>query len=269
MESINANTKIAAVLKQHPDAMDAIISISPKFNKLKIPLLRKVMAPRTSIAMASKIAACSVNDFFDKLEPLGFPIDRAVEADDTSINNDLPSFMQKISPENTVDLDVRPEIEAGNDPLSLIMKKTKEMKAGQVLKLVNSFEPTPLIQLLEKRGFASHTETVDDSLVHTFFYKESLQEVEEIDTTHASEGWDEVLQRFGNELVSINVMDLEMPQPMHTILEELGKLPDNKALFVYHKRIPVYLIPELEELGFEYRAKEISDTEVQMIIFRT
>ncbi len=66
MISINANTKIAYLLKQHPDALEAIISISPKFNKLKNPLLRKLMAGRTSISMASKIGGCTVNDFFEK-----------------------------------------------------------------------------------------------------------------------------------------------------------------------------------------------------------
>ena len=41
---INANTKIAAILKQHPDALEAIISLNPKFEKLRNPLLRKLMA---------------------------------------------------------------------------------------------------------------------------------------------------------------------------------------------------------------------------------
>lgn len=53
---INSDTKIAAILKQHPDALEAIISIDQKFGKLRNPLLRKLMAGRTSIAMASKIA---------------------------------------------------------------------------------------------------------------------------------------------------------------------------------------------------------------------
>ena len=55
MNTINANTKIAAVIKQHPEAMEAIISISPRFEKLRNPLLRKLMAGRTSLAMASKL----------------------------------------------------------------------------------------------------------------------------------------------------------------------------------------------------------------------
>ena len=83
--TINANTKIASLLKHNPDALDAIVSISSKFAKLRNPLLRKVIAGRTSIAQASKLGGCSVDDFFNTLQPLGFEIDKtkvAVNADD-------------------------------------------------------------------------------------------------------------------------------------------------------------------------------------------
>ena len=90
MKIINLNTKIGYIIKQNPSALDAIVSISPKFNKLKNPLLRKLMAPRTSINMASKIGGCSINDLFDKLEPLGFNIDRNVKIDESEIEANSP-----------------------------------------------------------------------------------------------------------------------------------------------------------------------------------
>ena len=75
MMTINANTKIATILKQHPEALDAIIAVSSKFEKLRNPILRKVMAGRTSLAMASKVGGCRLEDFFIKLKPLGFETD--------------------------------------------------------------------------------------------------------------------------------------------------------------------------------------------------
>ena len=65
--TINAHTKIAHILKQNAQALDALISISPKFEKLRNPLLRKVMAGRTTLAAASKLGGCSMEDFFKKL----------------------------------------------------------------------------------------------------------------------------------------------------------------------------------------------------------
>ncbi len=75
MLSINAQTKIATLLKHHPDALEAIVSIAPDFKKLRNPILRKIMAGRTSISMASKIGKCTPDDFFKVLEPLGFVVE--------------------------------------------------------------------------------------------------------------------------------------------------------------------------------------------------
>ena len=61
---------------------------------------------------------------------------------------------------------------------------------------------------------------------------------------------------------------LEMPQPMHKILSSLDEIPADHALYVYHKRIPVYLLPELSDRGFEYRFKEIGDGEVHLLIYK-
>ena len=72
---INERTKIAQLLKHHPDALETIVSIAPDFKKLRNPILRKLMAGRTTIAMASKIGGCKPEDFFKALAPLGFEAD--------------------------------------------------------------------------------------------------------------------------------------------------------------------------------------------------
>jgi uncharacterized protein (DUF2249 family) len=268
MKIINGNTKIATLIKEHPDALEAIISISPKFNKLRNPLLRKLMASRTSINMASKIGGCTVNDFFAKLEPLGFTIDKEIVADDSIEQKQEPEFFRNITPGMVVELDVRSVIDSGKDPFNLILKTIKQLQPGQVLKLINSFEPVPLMQLLGKQGFESYAETINENLVHTFFYQNKGTALKEVDTSKATEGWEEMLQRFAGKTETIDVRNLEMPLPMLTILEALDKLPDEKALYVYHKRIPVFLLPELTERKFDYRIKEVRDGEVYLLIFK-
>ncbi len=256
------------LLKDHPGALDAIISISPKFNKLRNPLLRKLMASRTSIAMASRIGKCSVNDFFEKLQPLGFSIDAKTEEITRNQEQNVPAFMKQATKENITELNVRPVIETGKDPLSLIIAKVKPLQPGQILKLINTFEPAPLVQLLGKQGFEAHTEMIHDDLVHTYFYKTKEVSIKEPNTNDASEDWEETLHQFEGNTIIIDVRELEMPLPMLTILEELDRLPTDKALYVYHKRVPIFLIPELTERKYNYRIKEISDSEVHMLIYR-
>ena len=163
---------------------------------------------------------------------------------------------------------MRPLIDADEDPLPLIVKKVKEIKPGGVLKIINSFEPTPLILLLKKQGFESYADVMDDQLVETYFYKKGNAAVEINETENIAEGWDEFMQKFKDKMQTIDVRELEMPGPMLTILDALEKLPSETALFVYHKRIPVFLLPELRDRKFDYRIKEIAGNEVHLLIFK-
>ena len=172
--TINANTKIATLLKHNPDALEVIVSISPKFVKLRNPLLRKVIAGRTSIAMASKLGGCNVEDFFNKLQPIGFEIDKAAIALEVKDEErPVPELLKNIQPGKIIELDVRPVIETGKDPLKVILQKVKELETGHILKIINSFEPTPLMHLLRKQGFESYAKIISDELVHTYFYKKT------------------------------------------------------------------------------------------------
>jgi len=265
---INANTKIAKVLKENAAALEAIISINPKFEKLRNPLLRKLMAARTSIGMAAKIAGFDVEKFYEKLKPLGFDIDTENQLENNQEKLKLPAFFNTLKPQQIVDFDVRPVIDAGEDPLSLIVDRVKKIPKGGALKIINSFEPTPLISLLKKQGFESYVDQVDENIIETYFYKTSDGAIEINDQEKNDEGWDELLQKFEEKTQTVDVRHLEMPQPMMTILEAIEKLPDEHALFVYHKRIPVFLLPELKERKFDYRIKEEGPNEVRLLIFK-
>ncbi|HEY4327598.1 MAG TPA: DUF2249 domain-containing protein [Mucilaginibacter sp.] len=265
MKTINANTKIAEVIKQNPDALEAIVSIRPKFEKLRNPLLRRLMAGRTSLTMAAKLGGCSIDEFFAKLEPLGFKIDRLVLP--VHIDQEpVPDFIHSIRKEQIVDLDVRPMLAAGKDPLNTILEHIKKVRPGQILKVINTFSPTPLIALLEKKKFLSYTHTVEENLVETYFFKTAETTAVE-PQAEIKQDWDIILKRYQGKFVLLDVRQLDMPLPMTTILEELDKLPVVNALYVYHKRIPVFLLPELTQRNFDYRIREVADGEVHLIIF--
>ena len=272
---INAQTKIAALLKHHPDALETIISIAPDFKKLRNPILRKLMAGRTSIAMASKIGGCKPEDFFKALATLGFEVDNNNTATEETIteNKPMPEYLKNIQQEQIVNFDVREILASGSDPLKQIQQKVKELTANQVLLIINNFEPVPLIKLLEKQGFESYVKHVDSETIETYFFKtnqtantENISKAEAEITT--SGDWEQMLKHFENNLVDIDVRHLEMPMPMMTILEALETLPDNKALYVHHKRIPVFLLTELKDRNFEYRIREIQEGEVYLLIFK-
>ena len=103
--------------------------------------------------------------------------------------------------------------------------------------------------------------------MESYFYKKQGVEISLDETTHTTD-WDNCIQKLSDRMQTIDVRNLEMPKPMLTILDTLDHLTSDTALFVYHKRIPVFLLPELKERKFDYRIKEISDDEVHLLIFK-
>lgn len=274
---INEKTKIAALLKHHPDALETIVTLSPDFKKLRNPVLRALMAGRTTIAMASKIGGCKPEDFFSALVPLGFEVDSSqtdTTEDAAPKSKPKPDYLRDIPQDRVINFDVRAMLAEGNDPLKSIQQKVKSLNPGEVLLIINNFEPVPLIKLLERQGFLSYVNFVDQDTIETYFYRtntaDSPQKAADAEGENVSTSgdWDLLLKQFENNLVDVDVRHLEMPMPMMTILENLEVLPQGKALYVHHKRIPVFLLTELKEREFDYRIKEVQDGEVYLLIFK-
>ncbi|KAA9325676.1 DUF2249 domain-containing protein [Adhaeribacter soli] len=272
---ISSKTKISALIKENPKAIDAIASINPHFEKLRNPILRKVLASRVTIADAARIGNASVADFFVKLQPLGFE----PENDSASIvkmqePTPEPSTMKPSDlPEKVVKLDVREDLATGNDPFNLIMDALGKLEPNQALLILNTFEPTPLFSIVAKRGFTHYVENSGPGLVHTYLYKtisKTEEKVTEKPAAPAISGltFPEALEQFEGRLQEVDVRDLEMPLPMMTILETLPKLKENEALFVHHRRVPQYLLPQLSERGFAWSVNEASATEVKLLIYK-
>lgn len=267
MLPISPDTKIAALLKAEPRALDAIVSLAPAFEKLRNPVLRKVMASVTTIAMAAKIGGCEVADFYRVLRPLGFIAegDKPQEAKPTEVPHSFSP--ENLNQEDIEILDVRPVIASGEDPLQLILSHTQKLPEGHALQIINSFEPVPLLKLLQKKGFETHSEKISEGLYHaTFRKKGAVKDVVERPAESTGD-WEFLLEKYNGNMVALDVRQLEMPGPMHTILEALETLPSDSALFIHHKKTPVFLLPELAQRGFQYRILERAPGHVEMLIF--
>lgn len=181
----------------------------------------------------------------------------------------IPEFLKTLKKEYLFELDVRPVIATGKDPFSIIMEMVKTLKAGQALKIINTFEPVPLIRILEKQGFTVHVDTINEKWIETYFLKPNEIEIKSIEPEQTEDTcWETILKKFKDKLHTVDVRQMEMPLPMTTILEALEKLPEAYALFVYHKRLPVFLLPELTERKFEFRSNETPEGEVQLLIYK-
>ena len=169
----------------------------------------------------------------------------------------------------TVCLDVRPILAGGNDPFNKIMEVVNDLKQEETLEIINSFEPVPLINKLQKQGYKTWTERPESGLVHTFFTKESGSTEIAAQTKEILSGdFDETFKKYIGKMNYVDVRHLEMPEPMTTILSELEQLPKDYCLMVDHKKVPQFLLPEIKERGFEILYNKKSENHLQLLIFR-
>lgn len=271
--TINKHTKISALLRQDPQVLDTLVSINSKFEKLRNPLLRRLMAGRTSLSQAAQIGGCDVKEIAEALEPLGFVFvgnDKKGEIE-TRASAFLPSFVKDLEKLPVKTLDVRQDLAEGKDPLKKIMAVIKELPADHVLKLINTFEPMPLINLLEKKGYESYLKEISPEEIHAFFKLKAETKEDELNVDMPDTVTEKVfiskLNEFEEKVSSVDVSNMEMPMPMVTILEALSDLPEGFVLSVQHKRIPIFLFNELKERNFDYLLYQAGEHDVKLLIY--
>ncbi len=74
-----------------------------------------------------------------------------------------------MSTQAPLQLDVRPFHERGEEPFEAIMEAVYSLAPGQPFLLVNSFEPKPLIRVLDKRGFDASCDQKSPDEWHVLF----------------------------------------------------------------------------------------------------
>lgn len=276
METISAKTKISELIKINPKSVDAIASLAKPLEKLKNPILRKIMASRVNIGEAAKMGGTTVEEFKRVLTPLGFAFEEESNNRVEKIVEPKPEWLLNADQSDIDFYDVRSIIDNGADPLKEILGRFKTVEPGKILCIINNFVPTPLIHLLkQEKAEDTFVETVSEKEFNTYFLKK------EKEVTNSSTTADEKLQmddeqsfaaicnRFTNQQTKeIDVRELEMPGPMELILSELAGLKPENALYVNHKRIPVYLLEELADKNYEVHINNRQDGDVKMLIFK-
>ncbi|HEX5554181.1 MAG TPA: DUF2249 domain-containing protein [Chitinophagaceae bacterium] len=270
------DTKIAQLIKANKDSIEAIAAVAKPFEKLRNPLLRKLLAGRTTLAEAARMGKCEVQSLAEALKPLGFEFvdENRKEVEDKGAFASAADFMRTLDQHPVTKLDVTEDLASGQDPLKKIMATVKTLPPENVLELINSFEPTPLISLLAKKGYEHFVERKGPEEVHTYFKLKSDEAGKKADLENElpaltdGETFAQQLAAFGTKIIKVDVSEMEMPMPMVTILEALATLADDHGLSVTHKRIPVFLFSELKERNFSYLVYKAGETDVRLLIYK-
>ncbi|MDZ7289450.1 MAG: DUF2249 domain-containing protein [candidate division KSB1 bacterium] len=259
---ISRDTKVGKMLKEYPQTLEVLLETSEHFRKLQNPILRKTLAPRVTIEQAAKIAGVNLSELLQKLnKKIGatMPIQETPSpASPAQRNAERPGILDKLQP---VDLDVRPILQGGTDPLKTILKTIEQLAPNQYLHLINSFEPIPLYTVLCKRGFDHFTE-YHDGIFHVHFYRQ-VHGVGKIPPPPA----DTVIP-VKEKTLELDVRHLSPPEPMMKILEALPQVDEQTLLLVHHHREPLFLYEKLQLRGYKWHVQKIAENYFHVKIWK-
>ncbi|MGH8229500.1 MAG: DUF2249 domain-containing protein, partial [Steroidobacteraceae bacterium] len=133
-------------------------------------------------------------------------------------------------------LDVRPILKSGGEPFGDIMTTVAALPPGQGLRLLATFKPVPLFNVMQQRGF-SHTE----------------REI-------GGGDWEVIFTPTGSapaQAEKIDLRPLPPPQRHALIFATCGKLPTGSAFVLVNDHDPKPLRYQLEaespgQFGWEY-----------------
>lgn len=190
----------------------------------------------------------------------------------TSGSQQLPDFLAALPPERRVDLDVREDLRNGREPFSRIMEARATLPAGGVLCLRATFEPTPLYAVMSKQGFDHWTEELAPDDWRVWFHPRAVAASAEDAANAPATGGAAAAAPAAvpvpedAPLVVIDVRGMEPPEPMVRTLAALEELPHGKTLLQINERVPQFLLPRLEELGFTYKIVEQAEGVVRLFV---
>jgi hypothetical protein len=163
---ITPETRVAQLLEDYPELEQVLIDTAPAFARLRNPVLRRTIARVTSLARAAEVAGIPVRALVVRLrEAAGEAVDDAPDAAaaPAAAADGPASWVDPAQVRWTVDAEAL--LAAGQEPVSEVMQRCRELGLHDLGLIRSSFRPAPLIEVLEGKGYRTAVVRSEDSFV--------------------------------------------------------------------------------------------------------
>lgn len=152
--TIKASTRLTKALELHPDLLEYIVSLEPHdFARLRNPVMRKLMAPRITLARVAVMTGVPLQEF---LEHVALLAGAEIGQDEAEVllpqsECEPPAWVlaAKNNAVRTVDL-LALDDALEKDPMPVVMLEIKKLKSGEVLLIRHRWEPQPFYDVWSK-----------------------------------------------------------------------------------------------------------------------
>jgi hypothetical protein len=149
---ISPKTKVGELLDAYPALEPVLMEMSPAFEKLKNPVLRKTIARVATLQQVAVVGGINVEDIVNRLrKEIGQNSGMSDNSESTYLSDELPEWFD--SAKITVRLDASPVINSGGSPMNDILHDANRLNPGEILELQTPFVPAPIIDMLRGKGF--------------------------------------------------------------------------------------------------------------------
>jgi hypothetical protein len=165
---ITPKTKVLQLIEAYPQLEEVLIDYVPAFKKLRNPILRNTVAKVASLQQAAAVGNVKVEDLINQLRK-NVGQDLYTENAGVTYHTEKPEwFDEKLI---TRELDVKPMLAAGEQPVNQVMADLKDLPQGSIYKLVAPFLPAPLIDKATSLNFEHWMVKQKEDTFIIYFYK--------------------------------------------------------------------------------------------------
>jgi uncharacterized protein DUF1858 len=163
--AITPDTRLGDLLERWPGLEAVLLGVSPHFQALKNPILRRTIAKVATLRQVSKVSGVPLGALLEKLRA-GAGLPAVAWADgEAGAAAERPAWAAAA----TATRDARAAIDAGEHPMPAVLADLAALPPAGVYQLVTPFVPAPLVDLAREKGFEAHSVVEGDALVRTFF----------------------------------------------------------------------------------------------------
>ncbi len=167
---ITPQTMVIDMLENYPELEDKLIEISPIFEKLKNPILRKTVAKVATLKQAATIGNVPIADLISQLREAAGMDSINVEADDSG-KQSKPDWVNKEKVKMEYDAFI--DLENGIHPAGRVTKEIHDINGDELYLLSTPFVPAPLIQMVEEKGYEVYIDDLGNQMFDTYIKRKN------------------------------------------------------------------------------------------------
>jgi len=161
---ISPKTRVGELLDNFPELESVLIEMSPAFEKLKNPILRKTVARVATLQQVAVVGGLNVDEVVNRLRKSA---GQCIAGENNTESEYLPDVVPDWFNDSKIitKLDATPIINSGGSPMNEILHQTKLLKPGEILELHTPFVPAPIIDMLKSKSFKVYTLQMENLVI--------------------------------------------------------------------------------------------------------